>query len=65
MVVIEDYDHTKTMNENVKWMKLTRQYLISSLNFRGPFWISTFASLNIITFLRCSHFWCRDNVTTN
>ena len=21
MVVVEDYDHTKTINENVKWMK--------------------------------------------
>ena len=51
MAIIEDYDHMKTMNENVKSMKLTCLYLILSLNLRGPFWIPTFASLNIIAFL--------------
>ena len=51
MAVIEDYAHMKTMDENVKSMKLTCLYLILSLNFRAPFWISTFASLNIIAFL--------------
>ena len=51
MAVIEDYDHLKIMDENVKSMKLTCLYLIVSLNFRAPFWISAFASLNIIAFI--------------
>ena len=51
MVVIEDYDHMKMMDENVKSMKLACLYLILSLNFMAPFWISTFASSNITTFL--------------
>ena len=37
MVVIEDYNHLKTMDENVKWMKLTHLLSFFPLNLRGPF----------------------------
>ena len=37
MVTNEDYDHTKTMEEIVKWMKLTHMLLIMSLNLGPPF----------------------------
>ena len=37
MVVIEECDHMKTMDENVKWMKLTHLLAFFSLNLRAPF----------------------------
>ena len=37
MVVLKDYDHMTTMNENVKWMKQRHLLWIISLNLRAPF----------------------------
>ena len=42
MVVVEDYDHMKTMDENVKWMKPTHLLSNFSLNLRVPFRTSIF-----------------------
>ena len=44
MVVVEDFDHMKTMNENVHWMKLTHLLSIFPLNLRTPCCTSTFTS---------------------
>ena len=44
MVVIENYDHMKTMDENVYWMKPTHLLSKFSLNFRALFCTSTFIS---------------------
>ena len=51
MVVIEDYDHMKTMDKNVKWMKLT--HLLSKMipNLRAPSCASTFTARDLICFL--------------
>ena len=47
VVVIEDFDHMTTMDENVNCTKIT--HLLSkkiSLNLRAPFCTSTFTSKN-------------------
>ena len=50
MVLIKDYDHMTTMNENVNWMKPT--HLLSNFaNLRAPFCTSTFTSQKPIAFL--------------
>jgi hypothetical protein len=36
IVVVRDYDCTTTMNENMKWMKLTHPLSNFSLNLRAP-----------------------------
>jgi hypothetical protein len=51
MVVIEDYDHMTSMNEIVKWMKLTHLLSIFSVSLRGPFVHLQFTSKKLITFL--------------
>ena len=47
-VVIKDYYHVISMNENVYWMKLTHLLSIVSLNLTDPFYISTFTSKFLI-----------------
>ena len=44
MVVIEDYNHKKTMDENSKRMKLTHSLSMFSLNLGPPFCTSTITS---------------------
>ena len=52
MTVIGDYHHMTTMNENVKWMKLTYLLSILSLNLRVPlFYIYLYFEQNLIAFL--------------
>ena len=51
MVVIKDYDHMIAKDENMNRMKLTHLLSIFPLNFRPPFYTSTFTSENLITFL--------------
>ena len=51
LVVIEDYYHVTTINENMYWMKLIHLLSIFSLNLRVPFSTSTFTSNSLIEFL--------------
>ena len=37
MVVIEDYYHMTTIDENMNWMKITHLFSNNSLNLRAPF----------------------------
>ena len=48
MVVI---NHLKTMDENVKWMKVTYLLSILPLSLRAPFCTSIFTSLTFIALL--------------
>ena len=49
-VVIKDYYHMTTVDENVNGMKLTNLLSISSLYLRGPCWTFMFTSIFLITF---------------
>ncbi len=49
-VVIEDYYHMTTMDENVNWMKLAHLLSIFILNPRASFHTSTFALTFSIAF---------------
>ena len=51
MVVITDYYHMTTVDENVNWMKITHILSTFTLNLRGPFCTSTFTSKFLIIFL--------------
>ena len=56
MVVIEDYDHMKIIDENAKWMKLT--YLLSiffSLNLRAPLLYIYLYFINFNSLFKCTH----------
>ena len=44
MVAIENYDHMKTTDENVKWIKLTHLLSKKLSNVKAPFYTYTFAS---------------------
>ena len=49
-VVIKDYYHMITMNENVNWMELTHMLLSFPLNPKARFCTSTFTSTFLIAF---------------
>lgn len=51
MIVIEDYYHVTTMDENVNIMKLTHLISKNPLNSRAPFCTSTFTLGFLIDFL--------------
>jgi len=51
MVVIEDYYHITTLNENVIWMKRTHLLPSFFLNPKASFCISTFNVKLLMTFL--------------
>jgi hypothetical protein len=51
MIVIEDYYHMMTMDENVNIMKLTHLISKKPLNLRAPFCTSTFTLEYLIAFL--------------
>ena len=53
MVVIEDYDHMKTMDENVKQMKLTHLLSALSPNLTAPF--CTSHVLKFYSLFGCTH----------
>ena len=49
-VVVQDYYHVTTMDENVNWMKLAHLLSIFIINPRGSFRTSTFASTFSVAF---------------
>ena len=60
-VIIEDYYHIITMDENVIWMELTHLLSNFSSNLRGggglcpPFVQPTYALTFLIAFFKCTH----------
>ena len=47
MVIVRNYVHTTTMDENTNWMKLTHLFSNFPLTLKAPFCTSTFTSKKI------------------